>query len=455
MLIPSSIESESIVIRACFEGEKVLNRILEEVTIDMFYYRDNKLIYTAIKSLSLKTRILDDVLLLKELRSLNLINSQISNIICDIKDIYFNHNLDEHIALLSEKKSLRDLINIALGVEENIKKGSDSLSIISNIRECVLNIELAGKGTNNVSDKDLLYGNDEMMGYCERALKTYNDRIKNGDDYVPGFKSGYKLLDFKTGGFIKKHLTVIAARSGGGKSTFAFNIACNMAYKYKKKGLVFSLEMPKEECFAKVMSTLNKTSYDDIQKGRDAGVLHMNTDDIYNKMDGGMLLFDDTGEQTIRSLCSKIRREKEKTGIEFVIIDYLTRISPNEKKSMRYLEVGEISGSLKSIAKELDIAIICLAQLSRKTAERTDKSPQLSDLRESGDIEQDADLVLMLHRDEIYDIQNTSNIIKVHIVKSRHGKRGVVEMRSENDGSTLYEIDKSIQEEIREVYCAK
>jgi len=452
--MPSAIESEDIVIRACLEGEKILNRVLEEVTVSMFYSQDNKIIYTAIKSLASKTRVLDDVLILKELKSLNLINSTVSNIICNLKDIYFNHNLDEHISTLSEKKALRDLLSITFNIEKSIKSGTDSLKVISDIREDVLNIELSGKSQCNVLDKDLLYGTDDMVGYCQRALNTYNDRLKNGDDFVPGIKSGYKSLDFKTGGFGKKHLTVIAARSGGGKSTFAFNIACNMAYKNKRRGLIFSLEMPKEECFAKVMSTLNKTNYDDIQKGRDPGALHMNADDIYNKIDGGMLLFDDTGEQTIRSVCSKIRREKERSGIEFVIIDYLTRISPNEKKSMRYLEVGEISGSLKSIAKELDIAVICLAQLSRKTAERADKSPQLSDLRESGDIEQDSDLVLMLHRDEIYDIKNTSNIIKIHIVKSRHGKRGIVEMRSENDGSTLYELDKKIEQEISEVYGA-
>ena len=450
-----SIESEDIIIRACLENEKILNRVLEEVTVSMFYSIDNRAIYTAIKSLALKTRVLDDVLILKELKSLNLLNSELSNIICNLKDVYYNHNLDEHINILTEKKALRDLLNITFDIEKRITDGDDSESIISKLREGALNIELGGKSRVNSLDKDLLYGTSDMIGYCQSSLKTYNDRLKNGDDYVPGLKSGYKLLDFKTGGFGKKHLTIIAARSGGGKSTFAFNIACNMAYKYKKSGLVFSLEMPKEECFAKVMSTLNKTNYDDIQKGRDPGVLHMNADDIYKKIEGGMLLFDDTGEQTIRSLCSKIRREKEKTGIEFVIIDYLTRISPNEKKSMRYLEVAEISGSLKSIAKELDIAIICLAQLSRKTAERADKSPQLSDLRESGDIEQDADLVLMLHRDEIYDIHNTSNILKIHIVKSRHGKRGIIEMKSENDGSALYEIDKSIQEEIGEVYNAK
>jgi replicative DNA helicase len=99
--MPSAIESEDIVIRACLEGEKILNRVLEEVTVSMFYSQDNKIIYTAIKSLASKTRVLDDVLILKELKSLNLINSTVSNIICNLKDIYFNHNLDEHISTLS------------------------------------------------------------------------------------------------------------------------------------------------------------------------------------------------------------------------------------------------------------------------------------------------------------------------------------------------------------------
>lgn len=449
-----SKESEDIVIRACLENEKILNTVLEEVTVDMFSDIVNKSLYRAIKSLSLKTRVLDDILILKELKDLGLINSELSSVVCELKDIYYNHNLEEHVNILIEKKALRDLLKTTSDIEKRIMNGDLSGNIISKIREDSLTIELGGKGTTNTIDKDLLFGTKDTLGYCEESLKTHKDRIKNGADFVPGIKSGYKLLDFKTGGFGKKHLTIIAARSGGGKSTFAFNLACNMAYEHKRKGLIFSLEMPKEECFAKIMSTLNKTNYDDIQKGRDPGVLNMNVNEIYKKIEGGMLLFDDTGEQTIRALCSKIRREKERSGIEFVIIDYLTRISPNEKKAMRYLEVAEISGALKSIAKELDIAIICLAQLSRKTAERTDKAPQLSDLRESGDIEQDADLVLMLHRDEIYDIQNTSNILQIHIVKSRHGKRGIVEMRSENDGSSLFEIDKSIQEEISEVFGA-
>jgi replicative DNA helicase len=261
------------------------------------------------------------------------------------------------------------------------------------------------------------------------AFELLEQRYANSGDEVTGIPSGYADLDRMTSGFQKSDLIIVAARPSVGKTTFATNITQHAAIRANKKVALFTLEMSGEQQTLKMMSSEQLIDANRIRTGFlrseewDRAALALST------LSEANIFIDDSSSITISELMNKCRRLKNKVGLDMIVIDYLQLISGDRYNPNRQQEVSEISRKLKQLARELDVPVIALSQLSRAVEQRQDKRPVMSDLRESGSIEQDADIVSFLYRDDYYDRETEKpNIIEIIIAKQRNGPVGTVEL---------------------------
>ena len=253
----------------------------------------------------------------------------------------------------------------------------------------------------------------------EKASKTKGN--------VTGVPTGFSDLDYKTAGFQPSELLLIAARPAMGKTAFALNIALNAAIRDNKKVALFELEMSKESLVNRLFAMESKVNAQKIRTGELSAAEWTSLSEGATEIAKSNIVIDDNASITPAELRSKCRKLKLEKGLDLVIIDYLQLMTTG--KENRQQEVSDISRSLKLLARELDVPVVALSQLSRKVEERTDKRPMLSDLRESGAIEQDADVVMFLYREDYYkkDTENT-NVTEVIIAKQRNGPIGTVNL---------------------------
>lgn len=261
------------------------------------------------------------------------------------------------------------------------------------------------------------------------AFELLEQRFANSGDEVTGISSGYADLDRMTSGFQDSDLIIVAARPSVGKTTFALNISQHAAIREKKKVALFSLEMSGEQQTLKMMSAEKMIDANRIRTG------FLREEDwkkaalAVGELAETNIFVDDSASITVSEIMNKCRRLKNKVGLDMIVIDYLQLISGDRQGENRQQEVSEISRKLKQLARELNVPIIALSQLSRAVEQRQDKRPMLSDLRESGSIEQDADIVAFLYRDDYYDRETEKpNIIEIIIAKQRNGPVGTVEL---------------------------
>jgi replicative DNA helicase len=257
------------------------------------------------------------------------------------------------------------------------------------------------------------------------------EKRKNEEKVITGLPSGFIDLDMLTTGFHPSDLVIVAARPGMGKSSFMLSMVLNLAFEEKVPLAIFSLEMSKEQLVMRMLSMLSGVPLQNIRKGfiseEDWGkllnaALELSSRDIY---------IDDNPTLSTTELRIKSRKLKKEKGVEIIFVDYLQLLRPPHRRSSRQEEVAEISRNLKALAKELEVPVVALAQLSRQVEHRSDKRPQLADLRESGQIEQDADLIIFIHRPEYYK-KNPSpeeeGIAEIIVAKQRQGPTGIVKL---------------------------
>jgi len=247
---------------------------------------------------------------------------------------------------------------------------------------------------------------------------------------ITGIASGFKKLDKMTAGFQDSDLIIIAARPGMGKTSFSLNIVMHAALVHGLKVGFFSLEMAKEQLMMRMLSAKSKLNFGKIRTGFLSDSEFQKTVDAADALQRANIYIDDTPALTSLDLRSRTRRIKSDKGIDLLIVDYLQLMRGNSRTDNREREIAEISLSLKALAKELQIPIIAISQLSRQTEARTDKKPQLSDLRESGALEQDADMVIFLHRADAYKrvADERDGLAEVIIGKQRNGPTGTVSL---------------------------
>lgn len=422
-LMPHDIEAEKACLGALIIDNEKISKIIDILREEYFYLDKHKDIFKAIMELYEAKEPIDIITLQNKLKEFGKFDEVGTAYLSSLLDsIPTTTNVEYYARIVYEKYILRSIIKasseiIDIAMKENV-----------DINEAV---EIAERKLLESIDIRRQYDYFRLRDIVVETLRGIQKLAKEKTVYT-GVPSGYKSIDEMTGGFQKGDLIVFAGRPSMGKTAFALNLCLNMA-KEGKKVLFFSLEMSKEQLVQRLLSTESKI---DLKSLRTGNIRESDWEALLEaaiKLSSLDVIIDDTPSASIVDIKSKARKifAKEK-GIDVIIIDYLQIIEVPKGISVirsRNEEIGFVSRSLKALAKELDVPVIVLSQLSRSVEKRIDKRPILSDLRESGSIEQDADLVAFLYRDEYYN-PNTDkkNIVEIIISKQRNGPVGTVEL---------------------------
>jgi len=342
-------------------------------------------------------------------------------------------NVKHYAQIVKEKSVLRRMIKTTEGIANKCYLDKDKLDDI---------LEMAEKEVFNIVQTR---GTKEFKDIKDIMLDAINSiaLVAKNQGSVTGIATGFYDLDYKTAGLQKSDLILIAARPSMGKTAFVLNIAEHAILKLDVPTVLFSLEMSKDQLAKRILAMNSKVNSQSIRTG------NLQNDDWVNVMESARLIsntnlvIDDTSGITVTELRSKCRKLKLEKNIGLVIIDYLQLMSGNKKSESRQQEISEISRSLKSLAREIDCPVIALSQLSRAVEQRPDKRPMLSDLRESGAIEQDADIVMFIYRDEYYN-QDTEDIGVAEIIigKQRNGPTGTIKLAWQSEFTKFANLER-------------
>lgn len=418
---PQNLEAEQAVLGAILLDGEALITALERVSDEDFYRTAHQHIFAAMQELGSADEPVDLITLTAKLQDKQQLEdiggvsylSELANAVPTAA------NVDYYAQIVEEKSMLRRLIRTATQIVSNGYAGGEEVSdLLSEAERKILEISNRRAGNGFVSIRDVL------MEVFERVEFLYNH--KGGATGIP---SGFTDLDRMTSGFQRSDLIIVAARPSVGKTAFALNIAQNVGVRAKETVAIFSLEMGAAQLVqrmicaeANVDATRMRTGF---LEGDDWEKLTM----AIGALSEANIYIDDSPSVTVTDIRAKCRRLKKEKGLGMILIDYLQLIHGRGKGDNRQQEVSEISRTLKGIARELDVPVIALSQLSRGVEQRQDKRPMMSDLRESGSIEQDADIVAFLYRDDYYDKESEKkNIIEIIIAKQRNGPVGTVEL---------------------------
>ena len=418
--LPYNLEAEQSVIGSMLIDKTAIARVVEVLKGDDFYRDSHKVIFSAIFDLYQKDTPIDMITLLEHLRSAEKLEasggityiSEISN------SVPSTANLSSYIKIVDDKSILRKLIRASTEIMENCYNKQDDVEAV---------IDIAEQKVFNISEKKNAGDFEPMNTVLERGFLEI-ERIFNNKGETTGISSGFPELDDKTAGFQKGDMILIAARPSMGKTTFALNLAEYAALRQGKSVAVFSLEMSKEQLAYKLLCSEANVDMSKLRHGDLEDRDWENIAKASGPLAAAKIFIDDTAGTSVMEMRSKCRKLKMEYGIDMIVIDYLQLMTGSNSES-RQQEVSEISRSIKALAKEMQCPVIALSQLSRAPEQRTDHRPMLSDLRESGSIEQDADLVMFLYRDEYYDEETEDkNIAELIIAKQRNGPVGTVKL---------------------------
>ena len=423
--IPQNIEAEISVLGCGFLDRTALDKIMDEVSDEMYYDPKNRTIYKAMKSLHQNNIPVDVNTICNELdkdKSLSDVGG-VEYITEIINSVPSTANLNYYIKIIFEKSVLRNLIEKADRIQEECYNEDDSIeNIVESAERNILGVYNDKLGRDMQKIQDIL---PEVQKNLELLAQTKSD--------YTGIRTGYYDFDEMTRGLQKKQVIIIAGRPGCGKSAFSLNVALNAAINNKNSVALFSLEMGSDEIAKRMFSCIGRIDGDVLKTGRLKQNDRQKFNEAMSELSDIKFYIDDSGGLTVSEIRRKCRKLKNSDdGLDLVIIDYLQLLSSSSKYAgQRVQEVSEISRDIKKMAMELDVPVIALAQLSRSVEQRkgNDSKPKLSDLRESGSIEQDADIVLFLHSEEYgkYD-GNIRRPIELLVAKHRAGSTGSVNL---------------------------
>ncbi len=417
---PQNIEAEKAVLGALLTSESAYDTVSGLVKIEDFYRDAHRIIYEALLKIIFDNKRADLILLVEELERIKKLEAvggiaYVTSLANESTAVY---NVEEHARLVADKAQLRRLIDAGNKIVGMSYAGEEEpTEIVSEAEQLVLSV--SGQAKADVSFSPM---GDVVVKSMERIYE-----IQQYSGVLTGVSTGFRDLDEVTNGLQKSDLILVAARPSMGKTAFTLNIAQNVAIKSNKTVAFFSLEMSKEQLVNRVLSSVAEVSSEKLRTGQ------LETDDwgkvikAAELMSKAPLYIDDTPGVTTQDMRSKLRRLKVEHGLDLVVIDYIQLMQGKSSRSSenRQQEISDISRNLKLIARELDVPVIALSQLSRSVESRTDKRPILSDLRESGSLEQDADIVAFLYRAKYYDTPDAppteQDITEVIIKKHRNG----------------------------------
>ena len=419
---PNDIEAEQAIIGSMLTDKDAVISAIEVLKPQDFYREDNKTIYKAILNLYSRSEPVDIITVRAELESMGkLDNVGGLEYLAELPEkVPTTANASKYIKIVEEKSTLRNLIKTA---NEIIELGYNPTEDVDDIMEGA-----EKKIFNIMQDKEQKSYSPLKDVLVESFTKL--EELYNRKQHITGVPSGFTDLDYRTAGFHGSELILIAARPAMGKTAFALNIASNAALRANVPVAVFSLEMSKEQLVNRILSSESMVDSNKIRTGKLEEDDWSKLAETIGPLSEGEMYIDDTPGISITEIRAKCRKLKIEKNIGLVVIDYLQLIQGTGKRNgSREQEISEISRSLKILAKELDVPVIALSQLSRAAEQRPDHRPMLSDLRESGAIEQDADIVMFLYRDDYYNQDSEKkNIAEVIIAKHRGGSTGTVEL---------------------------
>ena len=417
-ILPSDVEAEQSILGACLIDEQSIVNAVEVVTKDDFYREDNRVIFECINNMYSRNDPVDIITLKSELELMGKLEAVGGlEYIAELPErVPTTANVEKYISIVKQKALKRKLIEMSNEISQKSFDDTVDTDILT---------DLAEKRVYEITQRKDIKGASKLQDLILDSMGKLEDIYNNGKQ--KGIPTGFIDIDRRMGGLKGSELIIVAARPGMGKSAFALNIAIHVAKVEKVPVLVFNLEMGKDQLTDRIICSeclINSSKYRDGKLNEEDWI---NLTNGISQFSDAPLYIDDNSGITINEIRSRCRKMKAENHIGLVIIDYLQLITPSKGKSSREQEVAEISRTLKLIAKELNIPVIALSQLSRANEKRgeKEKKPVLSDLRDSGSIEQDADMVIFIHREGYYkEDAPDKNVAEINFAKFRAGESG-------------------------------
>lgn len=417
-VLPHSKEAEIAVLGGLINNSNYLNEVQAIVVSDDFYVDTHKIIFEVLNNLEQKEIKIDILSIVEELKEINKLEKVTISYIAQLQNSFLvGTNVIYYAECIKKSSTKRKLISIGRQlVDKGFKEDMDPKEIIDFTQDEIYSVQVN-------SQKDMT-----PIDLCiENAISDMEASYLNGGGLL-GLTTGFKSLDKASSGLVKGDLIILAARPSMGKTALALNIGFNSAEKGSKVA-IFSLEMTKEQLIHRSISSKALIDLNKVRKGILEDDEWVKLTNIASFLSELPISIDDKSGITLNDIKAKCKKLKQSQGLDVVIIDYLQLIQGDKDTTVREQEIAKISRGLKVLAKDLEITIIALSQLSRAPEQRTDHRPILSDLRESGSIEQDADTVIFLYRDEYYNAETEDrNIAEVIYSKNRNGEVGTAKL---------------------------
>ena len=431
----SDIKTEKAILGLAIVHNDLINNLMEKIKSEDFQDLRNALVFNAITQLNMDHDSID----------FNMVNNQLE-LMGKLSDIggetyvmeltdptYFRANYDSYLEIVKEKSMRRKLLKFGDDVLNKVSTSQEkSEELISNFSTQLFNL----------SEYDNKEGLVRLSDTIEEAFNYMTEMASNQSD-ITGITTGFRDIDRQLSGFQNSDFLLLAARPSVGKTALGINMGLNAALVGKKVA-VFSLEMSRRQIFQRILSIITRVELQDIISGnikKEDWPLLYKSISKFQELD---MYIDDTASISITELRAKSKRMKIEKGLDLIVIDYLQLMTADMgRNDNRQQEISNISRGLKALAKELNIPVLALSQLSRKSEERSNKRPMLSDLRESGAIEQDADVVMMLYREDYYDEDSEEqNIIEVITAKHRNGPTGTNKLYFKKENTSFHDFGK-------------
>ena len=418
---PHSVESEQSILGSILLDKDAIITVTETIQPEDFYKEAHKIIYECMLKLNSKNEPIDLITLTEELKKQDSLENigGISYITSLSTIVPTTTNVKYYADIVKEKSVLRKLIKVSNVI---LNSGYDNSVKVEEI------LEQAEKKIFDISQEK---SSEDFKSINSVLMDTYDmiEKLYTNKEEITGITTGFDDLNKKINGLQRTDLILVAARPAMGKTAFSLNLVQNAALKGNASVAVFSLEMSKEQLVQRMLSAQSNVELKKIKTGNLDENDWPRIIDAMSVLSNANIYIDDTPGIKMSELRSKCRKLKIEKGLDFVLIDYLQLMEGEGNNENRQQEISKISRSLKIIAKELNCPVVALSQLSRAPEQRSDHRPMLSDLRESGSIEQDADIVMFLYRDEYYHPDSErKNIGEIIISKNRHGETGSVEL---------------------------
>lgn len=461
---PNSKESEMMVLGCMLTKVNSLNVAADALNAADFYYKEHQVIFDILKGLFKSDKPADIHLVAEELKRIDKLEEVggVSYLTSVAQYAGTSAYIEEYVELIKNKSILRRMIFAAQEIERTaLEEPGDVHGALDDAQAQFFHISQATNATAGKHIKDIISGvrSESGLPYLKELEERQETYLEKGADALAftGIPTGFADLDKMINGLANSNLIILAGRPGMGKTAFALNVAEHVAFNHKMPVGIFSLEMSAEQLLHRMICSQAEVESAKIQTGSLNGSEYQRVVGAINQMQKTSFIIDDQPGLKITDLRARARRMKEAHDIQLLVIDYLQLLSGSSSFSgsdNRQGEISEISRMMKNLARELNIPVLCGSQLSRKVEERTGHRPMMSDLRESGAIEQDADIVMFLLRREYYDPYDKPGLAEVIVGKNRHGKVGSVDVAYRKEFAQFANYTPTVEDDNTEAFEA-